>query len=139
MSGSLRSAGSSDGWRTGSDFTRAGGNRSHDFFETPRAMIWLAAIAPTVLLQRRNRATIFTLVLISLPVTSLALQSMLNQQVSSGKAVFEQLKQQSAGLADPRQGSYIDYGPKVRPFSCPGSLVFFLGRFRGSCAPLAWR
>ncbi len=90
------------------------------------AMIWLAAMAPTVLLQRRNRATIFTLVLISLPVTSLTLQSMLGQQASSGKAVFEQLAQQSANLSDPRQGSYIDYGPEGATFFVSGfTCVFF--------------
>ncbi|AFM25490.1 hypothetical protein [Desulfomonile tiedjei] len=88
--------------------------------------VWLLACAAVELIQRGKRGLVVILLIVSIPLTLKGLERVTGTKVDSPDMMVKSLSQRATGVADPTQGSYIDYGPEGATFFISGfTAVFF--------------
>ena len=87
---------------------------------------WLMSCGVVELLQRGKRTLVIVLLAVAIPTTLGGLERLTGEKVTSPELVVQRLSERAIGLADPRQGSNIDYGPEGSIFFVSGfTAVFF--------------
>jgi hypothetical protein len=90
---------------------------------------WLLSCAAVELLQRGKRLLLVLLMIVAIPLTLAGLERLTGASLTSPETVIQQLSQRASGLADPTQGSNIDYGPEGSIFFVSGFMAVFFRPF----------